>query len=174
MDSPQLLPPAMVGTPDGQKVEVPVDRAALAELLGLFGHLSRLKQDYLLTRFPHCDSDEEAVGLLVAQGEKITSSMMKGWKSQDTSFRRAYELLSGRLVDWAKYIAMSVEAGNALLGALESRRLIARPWADLSAREASAKMQAIQASLDRVVGRKQEVDVNVRRIEELVPREEAR
>ena len=154
----------------GRRIKIPVDHKALSELETLFPRLSATKQDWLLARFPFSDTDEEATETVNRNGKELAHSTVKGWKQKDLDFSRTYSLLAGRCIDWSAYISMSVEAGNAVLGALAVRELLKKPWAALTAREATAKMTAAQASLDRVVGKgKQELDVRVLRIEELVP-----
>lgn len=163
-----IVPPAVL-TPEG-KVNVPIDHNALQELLDIFGQLPGVQQDWLLTRFPVAETDEEATELVVRGGRTLSHSTVKGWKGKSAEFKRAYDLLSGRLIDWAKHLVMSIEAGNAIIAAMEKRRLLTKPWSELQAREATAKMQGIEASLDRTVGRKQEVDVNIIRVEDLIPK----
>ena len=153
-------------TPQG-KVQVPVDRSKLETLMRLFTGLSVAQQDFLITRFPHCNTDKEAVGLLSCG---TTDNMVDHWKRSDPDFKRCYDLLASRLIDWAGYLASDIEAGNALLGALENRKLLLRPWEDLGAREATAKAQAANQALDRIVGKKTTLDVHVVRVEDIIPK----
>ena len=170
MVTDNILPAEPVVTPKG-RVALPIDKTQLDELTRCFRSLTTVQQDFLVTRFPHCETDKEAAGLLHDEGRDITADKVDVWKRRDVTFARAYELLSGRIIDWAKYIATDIEAGNALLGALEARKLIRKSWDDLSAREATAKMQAISQSLDRVVGKKERIEVNALRLIDLLPKE---
>ena len=160
----------LIVTPEGKKIDVPVNRAALGELVEIFSGLSPIKQDWLLARFVACDNDEEATQSVVAKGRELPHSTVKGWKQKDGAFMKAYVLLSGRCVDWASIVCMSIEAGNAVLGALANRELLLKDWNDISARMATAKQEASNKSLDRVLGRKSEIEINIRRLEDLVPK----
>lgn len=155
---------------DGKRLRVPVDPLALQELKDCFAELGQTKQMWLLTRYPFCDTDEEASRRMVDGGTPISLSTVRGWKQRDPAFRRCCDLMAGRLVDWVAHIVMSIEAGNAILGAIEARRLLERSWEDCDARTSTAKAQAAQASMDRFVGKKQQLDINVVKLSDLVGR----
>lgn len=156
---------------EGSRVAVPIDTQQVNQLSRLFAQLSVVKQDFLLTRFPHCDSDEEACRLMVERGDRCTTNMTDRWKATDGTFKECYRILSGRLVDWARFLAYDIEAGNALLAAIENRKLLLMPWKDLGAREATEKGKAGSNALDRIIGRKQQVDARIIKIEDLLPPE---
>lgn len=149
----------------GINYKVPIDQAKLAQLKAAFEHISWRKQNWLLVRFPGCDTDAETCELV----EGVTKDQVQKWKKDDISFKAAYDLLKGGLIDWEKHIARSLEAGNALLGAMENRKLIEKSWEELeSARAVSAKSAAINQALDRMVGKKENIEIAVVRMEDLL------
>lgn len=164
-----LLIPTIV-TDKGERVTVPLDPAQLDELVTVFGSLSTLKQNWLLIRFPRCESDAEACRIVTAQGDHVTDEMIKQWKRRDSAFEQAYTLLSSRCIDWARHLAYSIEAENAVFAAMEKRRLIQVPWGDLDGRGTTAKMQACSDSIDRVLGKEKQSGVAVILLTDLIPR----
>jgi len=122
-----------------------------------------------LARFPNGGTDAEALEIASRRRDSpITAHQLGAWQSHNSDFVRAYDILSTRLVDWQKHLAMSLEAGNAVKAAMENRRLLDMPWEDLDSRKSTAKAQAAQGALERVVGKHERVDVTVVRIEDLL------
>ena len=151
----------------GDRIDVPLDRDKVSKLSAAFAELSTRKQSWLLQRFPHSETDVEATARL--SDSEVTPRTVQDWKRQDINFLCCYNLLKGGLIDWEKHLAVTIEAGNALMAAMENRAILARPWMSLNAREASAKGTAINQTLQRVLST---MDTNrtVRKsIEELVP-----
>lgn len=149
--------------PISPKVDVPIDPKSLEELQKCFEQLSVAQQDFLITRFPHCDTDKQAAEMLSG----MTPAKVDHWKRDDQNFARAYNLLKGRLIDWARHLAQSIEAGNVLLAAAEARKLLLKPWDALNAREASAKGSIVHQTLDRALGGEGE-QRRITRVEDLI------
>lgn len=131
------------------RIEVPLDKNKVAKLTAAFAELSSRKQSWLLQRFPHSEKDTEATERL--HDPEVNERTVQEWKKTDESFKLCYDLLKGGLIDWEKHLAVTLEAGNALMAAMENRRILARPWESLNAREASAKSTAINQTLSRVL-----------------------
>ena len=167
-----VLPPP-VATSDGRRIDVPIKAADVAELTQVFQQLTVTQQDWLILRFLSGETDEETTHMLNARlavrSKSVQPDTVRRWKSRNTEFRRAYDLMASRMVDWAKFFVMQIEAGNAVLGALEVRQILLKPWDALDSRGVTAKMTAAQGSIERVVGKKQEVSVALR-VEDLAPR----
>lgn len=146
------------------KMKVPLDEHKVAQLSTAFSELSTKKQTWLLQRFPHCDTDAEASKLL-----NIDVKAPVDWKRDDAQFALCYNLLKSGLIDWERHLAQSLESGNALLAAMENRKLLLKSWDTLNAREASAKSATINQTLARVLGQKEGIDINVINVADVLP-----
>ena len=153
----------------GELVTVPLDPSALEELVGLFSAQPTLRQDWLLIRFPRCESDAEAVRIAISEGMAVSVDIVKTWKHRDPEFLRVYELLSSRCVDWARHLAFSIEAENAVYAAMQKRKLILTPWDDMDGRQVTAKMQACSDSIDRVLGKEKQAGTAIILLTDLIP-----
>ena len=170
------LTPVII-TPAGKRIEVPVDRSAITELQAVFARLSRVQQDWLMTRFLTDENDEETTRVFNRRAavdgkvvDRISVASVKRWKGTELDFRRAYDILSSRAVDWFKLFALNVETRNAVAGALEKAVLIEESWVGMDGRKVTAKMQAIEGALGRVLGSKAEVTMNIVSVEDLIKR----
>ena len=170
------LTPVII-TPAGKRIEVPIDRSAITELQAVFARLSRVQQDWLMTRFLTDENDEETTRVFNRRAavdgkvvDRISVASVKRWKGTELDFRRAYDILSSRAVDWFKLFALNVETRNAVAGALEKAVLIEESWVGMDGRKVTAKMQAIEGALGRVLGSKAEVTMNIVSVEDLIKR----
>lgn len=145
-------------------LKVPLDEHKVAQLSAAFSELSTKKQTWLLQRFPHCDMDSECSELL-----GLDKRISTDWKRDDPNFALCYNLLKSGLIDWERHLAQSLEAGNALLAAMENRKLLLKSWDTLNAREASAKSATINQTLARVLGQKEGFDINIINIADVLP-----
>ena len=144
--------------------KAPLDRDLVRQLKIAFAEVSTAKQKWLVTRFPGCETDKEANELC-----GVTDGVIRGWKERDITFKAAYNLLKSGLIDWEKHLAYNIISGNALLGALENRKLIEIPWEECSsARIATAKSTAINQALDCTIGKKESYETTVTKMEDLL------
>jgi len=150
------------------KFVVPIDRSRLERLAKAFSRLSTLKQNFLLTRFPSCETDRDAMSRMKESEWEVVESQLANWKKNDMDFRTAYDLMKEGIVDLAAHLARTIEQGNAVLAAMENRKLIMLPWDKVSARAATAKSAACNQALDRIVGKKETVKVATVHIDELL------
>jgi hypothetical protein len=131
------------------RLQAPLDKDKLAKLTAAFAELSTRKQSWLLQRFPHSETDVEATERL--NDASVSARTIQDWKKADVNFMCCYNLLKGGMIDWEKHLAVTLEAGNALVAAMENRKILSRSWESLNAREASAKSTAINQTLTRVL-----------------------
>lgn len=118
----------------------------LRELITAFVDLSVLKQSWLITRFPGCDTDKEAL-----EKTELTKSVLDSWKRQDKDFATCYSLMYRGIPGWEKALTKALEEGNALIAALELRKMLQTPWKDTEgARWASAKATMINQALGKL------------------------
>jgi len=154
-----------------EKAVVPVDKQKLEELARAFAELPHIKQMFLLTRFPGCETDLEAIGLMDAKFE-MTANKLGGWKRSDALFLHAYELMKSGIVDLEAHLARTIEQGNAILAAMENRKLILTPWSAIKdGRTAAAKSSACNQALDRIVGKRENVALIATKLADVVPKE---
>jgi len=147
---------------------VPIDRTRLETLATSFGKLSTVKQNFLLTRFPSCDTDRDAMERMKESEWEVNEAQLANWKRNDPDFKLAYTLMKEGIVDLAAHLARTLEQGNAVLAAMENRKLIMLPWKDISARTSTAKSSACNQALDRIVGKKETVQVASVHIDDLL------
>jgi len=147
-----------------EQIIVPVDMSKIERLTRCFIVLSNKKQDWLLTRFPGCDTDKDA-----CEVTKVSQSVLGDWKRKDMDFLGAYNLLASGCVDFAAHLARRIDQGNAVLAAREVRKLVEMDWkADVdSARLASAKATACNQALERTLGKKVDITGRTVRMEDL-------
>ena len=115
-----------------------------------FLSLSEKQKSWLLERIGTA-TDVEACELASTHQTTVSS-----WKKQPV-FVAVYVAVCDKDLEIIQELVMAIEASNALTAAIEKRKLIEQPWGGL-ARVDTAKGQAINDTLERIVPKKRKVE----------------